>query len=88
MRPTQRIFERSVIGAWCSVESGASVVDSVVFERVRISPNAVVRRAILDKEVVIAEGATVGVDPDADRARGFTVTDSGITVVGKGVHVS
>jgi glucose-1-phosphate adenylyltransferase len=81
-------LERSVIGSWCVVESRASVVDSVVFDRVRIAPNAVVRRAILDKDVVIAEGATVGVDADADRARGFTVTDSGITVVGKGVHVS
>ncbi|MET0990403.1 MAG: glucose-1-phosphate adenylyltransferase, partial [Glaciihabitans sp.] len=81
-------LERSVVGPWCVIESGASVVDSVMFERVRIAPNAIVRRAILDKDVVVADGATVGVDPDADRARGFTVTDSGITVVGKGVHVS
>ncbi len=81
-------LERSVVGPWCTIESGSSVVDSVIFERVRVSPDAVVRRAILDKEVVIAAGATVGVDPESDRARGFTVTDSGITVVGKGVHVS
>jgi glucose-1-phosphate adenylyltransferase len=33
-------------------------------------------------------GAKIGVDPDADRARGFTVTETGITVVGKGVHVT
>ncbi|WP_106209606.1 glucose-1-phosphate adenylyltransferase [Glaciihabitans tibetensis] len=81
-------LERSVVGPWCVVDSGASVVDSVIFERVRIAPNATVRRAILDKDVVVAEGASVGVDADLDRARGFTVTDSGITVVGKGVHVS
>ena len=81
-------LERSVLGPWCVVESGATVVDSVIFDQVRIAPNATVRRAILDKEVVVAEGATVGVDHEADRARGFTVTDSGITVVGKGVHVS
>ncbi|MDM4763139.1 glucose-1-phosphate adenylyltransferase [Galbitalea sp. SE-J8] len=81
-------IERSVIGPWTTVESGAMVVDSIIFERARIAPNAVVRKAILDKDVVIAEGATVGVDHDADRARGFTVTESGITVVGKGVHVS
>ena len=49
--------------------------------------DAVVRRAILDKDVVIAAGAKVGVDHDDDRSRGFTVTDSGITVVGKGVLV-
>ncbi|CAN5196729.1 glucose-1-phosphate adenylyltransferase [soil metagenome] len=81
-------IERSVLGPWTTVESGAMVVDSVVFERVRIEPNAVVRKAILDKDVVVEAGATVGVDHDADRARGFTVTDSGITVVGKGVRVS
>jgi glucose-1-phosphate adenylyltransferase len=80
-------IERSVLGPWATVESGARVTDSIVFDRVRIGPNASVRRAILDKEVVVNEGATVGVDPEADNARGFTVTDSGITIVGKGVHV-
>jgi glucose-1-phosphate adenylyltransferase len=80
-------LERSVIGSWCVVESGATVADSVVFDRVRIGPNAIVRRAILDKDVVISEGATVGVNHDSDRSRGFTVTESGITVVGKGVLV-
>jgi glucose-1-phosphate adenylyltransferase len=80
-------LERSVLGPWAKVDSGAKVVDSVVFERAVIEPNAFVGRAILDKDVVVAEGAQIGVDPDRDRARGFTVTDSGITVVGKGVHV-
>ena len=81
-------LERSVLGPWTVIDSGAKVVDSVVFERVSIGANAVVQRAILDKDVVIAPGATVGVDHDADRNRGFTVTDTGITVVGKGVRVS
>jgi glucose-1-phosphate adenylyltransferase len=81
-------IERSVLGPWAIVESGASVTNAVVFERARIEPNAVVRRAILDKDVVISEGASVGVDHEADRARGFTVTETGITVVGKGVVVS
>jgi glucose-1-phosphate adenylyltransferase len=81
-------IERSILGPWTTVESGAMLVDCIVFERARVGPNAVVRRAILDKDVVIEAGASVGVDPDADRARGLTVTDSGITIVGKGVHVS
>ena len=80
-------LERSVLGPWTLIESGAKVVDSVVFERVTIGANAVVQRAILDKDVVVDPGATVGVDHDADRNRGFTVTDSGIVVVGKGVRV-
>ena len=81
-------IERSVLGPWATIGGGAKVTDSIVFDRVKIGPNAVVSRAILDKEVVVGPGATIGVDADADRARGFTVTDSGITVVGKGVHVS
>lgn len=80
-------LERSVLGPWATVASGAKVIDSVVFERALIEPNAFVGRAILDKDVVVAEGAQIGVDPERDRARGFTVTESGITVVGKGVHV-
>jgi glucose-1-phosphate adenylyltransferase len=79
--------ERSVLGPWCTLDSGSRVVDSIVFERAHIGPNATVNRAILDKDVVIAEGASVGLDAEADRARGFTVTPSGITVVGKGVRV-
>jgi len=79
--------ERSVLGPWVSVASGAEVVDSIVFDSVQIGKDTVVRRAILDKEVVVDDGATVGVDPVLDRDRGFTVTESGITIVGKGIRV-
>ena len=80
--------ERSVLGPWTNVESGAMVIDAIIFERVHIGPNAVVRKAILDKDVVVDAGAEIGVNAEADRAKGFTVTDSGITIVGKGVHVT
>lgn len=53
-----------------------------------IGRNATVRRAILDKGVVIADGASVGVDRQRDLDRGYTVTDSGITVVAKGTLVT
>ena len=80
-------LERVVLGPWASIGSGARVTDSVIFERVEIGANATVQRAILDKDVVVAPGASVGVDHAADRNRGYTVTESGITVVGKGVRV-
>ncbi|MEO8907988.1 MAG: glucose-1-phosphate adenylyltransferase [Microbacteriaceae bacterium] len=80
-------LERSVLGPWARVGSGAQVVDSVVFDRAVISPGAIVNRAILDKDVVVEPGAHIGDDRERDKARGFTVTESGITVVGKGVRV-
>ncbi len=80
-------IERSVLGPWVTVESAARVVNSIVFDKVRVSPNATVVRAILDKDVVVEAGASVGVDHDHDRARGYVVTESGITVVGKGERV-
>ena len=53
-----------------------------------IGANAVVRNAILDKNVVVPAGARVGVDKDHDRARGFVVSDGGVTVVGKSQEVT
>ncbi len=76
-------IERSVLGPWAKVESGSSITDSILFDRVQVRPGAVIRRAILDKNVVVHENAQVGIDHNHDRARGFTVTDSGITVVEK-----
>ena len=80
-------LERSVVGPWTLAAGGSTITDSVLFDRVRVGAGARIHRAILDKNVVLDDGATVGVDRERDLQRGFTVTDSGITVVGKNVHV-
>ncbi len=82
------IVERSVLSPWVKVNSNALVTDSVLLDGVQIGRNSTVRRAILDKGVVVADGASIGVDRQRDIDRGFTVTESGITVVGKGVLVT
>ena len=73
---------RSVLSPAVRVGEGASVEGSVLMNGVIVGAGAVVRNAILDKNVVVPPGAEVGVDPDADRARGFLVED-GLTVLGK-----
>jgi glucose-1-phosphate adenylyltransferase len=80
--------ENSVLSPNVMVRSWSTVSDSVLMDNVDIGRHAVVRRAILDKNVVVPEGARIGMDPDEDRARGFHVTDSGITVVGKGQRIT
>lgn len=80
-------LERSVVGPWTLAAGGSTITDSVLFDHVRVGAGARVHRAILDKNVVLTDGATVGVDRERDLARGFTVTESGLTVVGKGFIV-
>jgi glucose-1-phosphate adenylyltransferase len=75
--------ENSVLSPNVAVHSWSTVSDSVLMDGVTVGRHAVVRRAILDKNVVVPEGARIGMDADEDRARGFSVTESGITVVGK-----
>jgi glucose-1-phosphate adenylyltransferase len=74
----------SVIATSVSIESDAYVEGSVFMPGVRIGRNAVVRRAILDKNVVIPENAQIGVDLEHDRSR-YTVSPGGIVVLGKGI---
>jgi glucose-1-phosphate adenylyltransferase len=77
---------RSVLSPSVHVHSHARVEDSVLMPDVEVGRGAVVLRAIVDKQVRIAPGAQIGVDPDADRER-FTVSDGGVVVIGKGAVV-
>jgi glucose-1-phosphate adenylyltransferase len=74
----------SVLSPGVRVDSSSRVNRAVILHYAQVSRCAVVENAILDKNVVVQEGATVGVDKDHDRARGFAVSSGGITVVGKG----
>jgi glucose-1-phosphate adenylyltransferase len=77
---------RSVLSPGVRLHSFAEVEDSVLFQDVDVGQDAVVRRAIVDKNVQIAPGAQIGVDPEADRRR-FHVSEAGIVVIGKGETV-
>ena len=81
-------IETSVISPNVQVHEGATVDHSVILSHVTVGQNAVIHHAILDKHVVVPDGAQVGVDSEADEARGFYVSEGGITVVPKGVTVS
>ncbi len=78
---------RSILSPGVRVHDRALVESSVLMQGVDVGAGAVVRNAILDKNVVVWPGAVIGVDPAADRARGFTLTDNGVVVLGKGEQV-
>jgi glucose-1-phosphate adenylyltransferase len=76
--------DSSVIGTHTFVSDGAAIQRSVLLDNVSIGRGAVIRNAILDKNIVVPDGAIIGVDHDEDRRRGFSVSEGGITVLGKG----
>jgi glucose-1-phosphate adenylyltransferase len=78
---------RSVLSPGAHLHSYAEVEDSVLMQGVDVGQRAVVRRAIVDKNVRIAPGAEIGVDPVADRER-FTVSAGGVVVIPKGTTVA
>jgi glucose-1-phosphate adenylyltransferase len=73
---------RSVLAPMVHVKKNARVEDSVLFENVTVGEGAMVRNAIIDKQVNIPPGEKIGYDLDVDRAR-FAVTTSGIVIVPK-----
>ena len=77
------VVRNSVLGRGVRVHAGALVEGCVIMDNCDIGRHAKVRRAILDKNVRVPEGAPIGYDLDADRARGWHVTDSGIVVIGR-----
>ena len=62
------------------VNSFSEIEDTILFSHVNVGRNCRIRKAIIDRDVHVPEGTTIGFEPEADRERYF-VTDSGITVV-------
>lgn len=79
-------IHRSVLSVGCRVHSFAEVQQSVLFERVIIGRHAKLRRCIVDKDVEIPPGVSIGYDLEADRKR-FFVTDEGLVVIPKRARI-
>ncbi|KAA1262588.1 Glucose-1-phosphate adenylyltransferase [Rubripirellula obstinata] len=75
---------RSVLGPNVRINSYASVEDCILFDGVEVGRSCRLRRVIVDKGVKIPAETDIGIDPQQDAARGFTVTDSGLVVIARG----
>lgn len=75
------LVRRSVLFSKVRVEVDSLIEDSAVLPNVTVGRGVVLRRAIIDKHTRLPDGFHAGIDPQADRARGFHVTARGITLV-------
>jgi glucose-1-phosphate adenylyltransferase len=75
---------RSILSPGVRVHSRAEIDGCVLLHGIDVGRGAQLRRAIIDKGVVVPPGTKIGYDADEDRARGFHVTDSGLVLIGKG----
>jgi len=62
------------------VHSFCTIEQCILMPGVRVGRHAQVRRAIVDRDVLIPRGALIGYDAEEDRRR-HTVTESGIVIV-------
>ncbi len=62
------------------IHSYSNVEDSVILPNVKVSRNVTLKRVVVDKNCVIPEGLTAGVNREEDASR-FFVSDNGITLI-------
>lgn len=74
------IVRNSVLGRGVRVNDFSQIDDSIIFDNCIIGKRAKIKRAILDKNVVVPDGTTIGYDVESDRKL-YHVTESGIVVV-------
>jgi glucose-1-phosphate adenylyltransferase len=75
------LVEHSILGQNVRVNSWAEVHDSILFQGVIVGRHAKIRNAIIDKNVHVPPGTTIGYDEATDRANGLSISEAGIVSV-------
>jgi glucose-1-phosphate adenylyltransferase len=72
---------RSILSPGVRINSYCEIEGSILMPDVVVGRNSRIRRAIIDSGVEVPESSVIGYDPEADRAAGYQISDSGIVVV-------
>ena len=78
--------QNSILSPNVRVQDHADVRESIILENVTIGAHSRIRRAIIDKDVTIPPQTEIGYNREADAQR-FTVTESGVVVISKGMKL-
>ena len=85
---------QSVLGFRCFADDGTEISQSVLIGDVTIGKNCKIHRAIIDRDVEIADGFTLGINKEEDKKlinpkdnTGPTLSPEGIIVIPKGMRL-
>ena len=81
------MLSRCVLSPKVRINSYAQVSDSILMENVNVGRYSVIKKAIIDKNVDIPPYTQIGVNREEDIARGFYVSEGGVTVVPKNARL-
>ena len=76
-----------ILSPHVKINSYCSITDSIIMEDVEVGRYCEIRKAIIDKKVTIPAHTQIGVNKEDDLARGFVVSQNGVTVVPKGAKL-
>ncbi|MBM4065553.1 MAG: glucose-1-phosphate adenylyltransferase [Planctomycetes bacterium] len=74
--------ERSILSPNVRIDNYSEVFDSILMAGVRIGKNVKIRKAILDKSVIVPDGKHIGYNLEAD-AKQFVISEKGVVVAHK-----
>ncbi len=79
-------IQRSILSPNVRVNSFTEIYDSLLMEGVQVGRYAKIRKAIIDKDIIIPPGTVIGYNIKDDKKR-FTISENGVVVVAKGTEI-
>lgn len=80
-------LSRCILAPKVRINSYSQVSETILMENVSIGRRAEIKKAIIDKNVIIPAEMKIGFNKEEDEARGFYVSEGGVTVVPKGASL-
>ncbi len=80
-------ISRCILSPHVRINSFSNITDSILMENVNVGRHSEIRKAIIDKNVKIPSYTKIGINIEEDKARGFIISNGGVTVVPKGAKL-
>jgi len=81
------VISNSIIHSGVVIENDVTIEDCIIMDSVTIGKGCRLRKVIVDKNNILAEGQQIGFEPDKDRFRCHIDSSSGIAIIPRGAKI-